>query len=99
MLATAADTESSPDRQLTRYEVKRYLDYCSELLSLTGKIAAFYVQNFSDGTALSAVNEVESLTTALSRKIWQKIMILHSFEEDQLAEFQLGQGEEGKGSE
>jgi len=26
----------------------RYLDYCSELLSLTGKLAALYAQSFSD---------------------------------------------------
>jgi hypothetical protein len=29
--------------------------------------------------ALGAVNEVEELTTGLSRKIWQKIMILNTF--------------------
>jgi hypothetical protein len=28
--------------------------------------------------ALAAVNEVEDLTTSLSRKIWQKIMIINS---------------------
>jgi hypothetical protein len=69
-------TSSSPPRSLTPYELKRYLDYCSELLSLTGKIAAVYVQSFSDPVALNAVNEIENLTTGLSRKIWQKIMIL-----------------------
>jgi hypothetical protein len=54
----------------------RYLDYCSEMLSLTGKIAALYAQNFRDAVVLSAVNELENLTTGLSRKIWQKIMIV-----------------------
>lgn len=57
----------------------RYLDYSSEMLSLAGKVAALYAQGFSDPVALSAVNEVENLTTGLSRKIWQKIMILHTF--------------------
>ena len=85
ILTAATDTDSSPIRKLTRYEINRYLDYCSELLSLTGKLAALYVQNFNDGTALTAVNEIESLTTALSRKIWQKIMILHSFDEEDVA--------------
>ena len=28
--------------------------------------------------ALAAVNEVEELTTGLSRKIWQKLMILYA---------------------
>jgi hypothetical protein len=72
----AVATTSSPSRLFTPYELKRYLDYCSELLSLTGKIAAVYVQSFSDPIALNAVNEIENLTTGLSRKIWQKIMIL-----------------------
>ncbi len=71
------ETENSPKPQLDRFQLRRYLDYFSEMLSLTGKLAAVYVQHFDDGVALSAVNEVESLTTGLSRKIWQKIMILH----------------------
>lgn len=32
---------------------------------------------------LAAVNEVETLTSGLSRKIWQKIMILHRLEGDE----------------
>jgi len=67
-----------PDRALTRFELSRYLDYCSEMLSITGKIAALYIQDFDDDVALSAVNEVENLTTGLSRKIWQKLMIVYA---------------------
>jgi fumarate reductase subunit D len=70
------DTASSPKRQLTSHELRRYLDYCSEMLALTGKIGALYVQDFDDGVVLAAVDEVEGLTTGLSRKIWQKIMVL-----------------------
>ena len=70
------DTKSSPKRTLTATELPRYLDYCSEMLSLVGKIAALYVQRFDDSVALAAVNEVESVTTGLSRKIWQKVMII-----------------------
>ena len=70
-------TSLSPKTTLDQFQLRRYLDYCSEMLSLTGKMAALYVQNFDDGIALSAVNEVESLTTGLSSKIWQKIMILY----------------------
>jgi len=69
-------TLSSPKDDMSAYELTRYLDYCSEMLSLTGKVAALYAQNFADAVVLSAVNELESLTTGLSRKIWQKIMIL-----------------------
>ncbi len=77
----------SPEQTMTQFELQRYLDYCSEMLSLTGKIAAMYVQNFNDETASAAVNDVETLSNGLSRKIWQKIMILHSFvEHDQLSE-------------
>jgi len=69
-------TESSPQLQLSSFELGRYLDYCREMLSLTGKVAALYVQDFEDGVALQAVNEIEDLTTGLSQKIWQKMMIL-----------------------
>ena len=69
-------TASSPRRQLTPFELIRYLDYCSELLSLTGKVAAVYAQNFRDHVVLATVNDLETLTTGLSRKIWQKIIIL-----------------------
>ena len=67
-----------PPREMTRFELSRYLDYCSEMLSITGKIAALYIQSFDDDVALAAVNEVESLTNGLSRKIWQKLMILYA---------------------
>ena len=76
ILSATGATKSSPQRNLTPPELTRYLDYCSELLSLTGKIAALYVQNFADPVVLGAVTEVEGLATALSNKIWQKIMIL-----------------------
>ena len=77
-------TSSSPKMTLSHFELGRNLDYCSELLSLTGKIAALYVQQFYDAIALASATEVESLVTGLSRKIWQKIMILHSFEHNKL---------------
>lgn len=79
LLTRGAGTPSSPKRDLSPAELMRYLDYCSEMLSLIGKLAALYVQRFDDPVALAAVNEVEDLTTGLSRKIWQKIMILNTF--------------------
>jgi hypothetical protein len=63
---------------MTLKELGRYLDYCSELLSLIGKIGALYVQDFPDTVALEAVDQLSTLTNALSRNIWQKIIILES---------------------
>lgn len=77
-LTRVKETPSSPKRTLRASELIRYLDYCSEMLSLIGKLAALYVQKFDDPVALAAVNEVEDLTNGLSRKIWQKIMILNT---------------------
>lgn len=76
----SVDTPSSPLRTLNRFELGRYLDYCSEMLALLGKIAALYAQNTSDAVALSAVDQIEDLTSMLSQKIAQKILILHSGE-------------------
>jgi hypothetical protein len=72
-------TDVSPRNNMDASRLARYLDYCTEMLSLTGKLAAIYVQNFSDEVALNAVNEVEVLTSGLSHKIWQKITILNSY--------------------
>jgi hypothetical protein len=71
-------TASSPARVMTAVELERYLDYCTEMLSLVGKVAALYIQHFDDQGAVAAVNEVENLTTGLSRKIWQKITLIES---------------------
>ena len=79
-------TPQSPKETLDRFQLRRYLDYCTEMLSLTGKLAAVYVQKFDDEVALAAVNEVEALTTGLSGKIWQKITILHEAEHDDLSD-------------
>jgi hypothetical protein len=70
-------TPSSPRRTMNRYELSRYLDYCSEMLSLNSKLAALYAQNFDDPVVLAAVDEVETLCTSLSGKIWQKMVILN----------------------
>jgi hypothetical protein len=69
-------TASSQLHNMTVLELVRYLDYCTEMLSITGKLAALYMQNVRDPVIIEAVNEIEDLTTGLSRKIWQKIMIL-----------------------
>lgn len=77
VLVKGKETPASPKHNLSAFELIRYLDYCSEMQSVIGKIAALYVQNFSDPAVLDAAEDVEALTTGLSRKIWQKIMILN----------------------
>lgn len=76
LMSPQPDTDSSPARSMTAPELGRYLDYCSEMLSLTSKIAASFVQSFNDPVVLSTVNEIETLVTGLSGKIWQKITLL-----------------------
>lgn len=70
------DPERTADQHMRAPDLGRYLDYCSEMLSLTGKVAALYVQDFEDDVAVQAVNEIEDLTTGLARKIWQKLTIV-----------------------
>jgi hypothetical protein len=82
-LNPAIGTAVSPVDGLTPFELGRYLDYCGELLSLIGKIAVIYVQGYQDPVVLSAVDEVEDLTNGLSRKIWQKIMILNLLQQEE----------------
>ncbi len=72
----ATRTESSPKRTLTPFELSRYLDYSSEMLSVLGKIAAIYAQRIQDPVVLEAIDGAEDLATGLSRKIWQKIAII-----------------------
>ena len=77
LLGELVPTEASPqNRVMTQAELGRYLDYCSEMLSLTSKVAALFVQGSNDPHVLAAVDEVSSLTNGLSSKIWQKLTIL-----------------------
>lgn len=69
-------TASSPTREMSDFELSRYLDYCAELLSLAGKIAALYAQSSRDPVVIAAVNDIETLTSNMSAKIWQKIIIV-----------------------
>ena len=61
---------------MSRVEMAQYLDYCSELLAVTSKLAALHIQDFSDPVVAESVNGIQALTLGLSGKIWQKIMIL-----------------------
>jgi len=81
LLGSFTQTQVSPERTLTRQQLTRYLDYCSEMLALNSKIAALFAQNMEDPVVLNAVNDLESLTQGMAAKIWQKIMILDLAEE------------------
>lgn len=76
VLTPGMATASSPRREFTRFELVRYLDYCSELLSLSSKLAAVHVQYVNDPVVLDAVNDIEVLASDLAGKMWQKIVIL-----------------------
>jgi len=69
-------TAQSPQRLTDADELARYLDYCSEMLSITGKLAALFAQAVDDEVVIEAVNDVEELGSNLSRKIWQKITLI-----------------------
>ena len=71
-------TSSSPERAMTRYELVRYLSYCSEMLSLASKAAAIYAERVHDDAVVEAVGDIERLTTNLSQKIWQKITLVET---------------------
>ncbi len=77
----SAKTSSSPDRTMSAFELMRYLDYCSEMLSLAAKLAALYAEKLSDPAIIDTVGDIERLTSNLSSKIWQKITLSQSFEE------------------
>lgn len=69
-------TSNSPVRELSQFELYRYLDYCSEMLSLTSKVAVFYANENRDEVIVNSIHEIEILTSTLSRKIWQKITLI-----------------------
>ncbi|MFZ0161408.1 MAG: hypothetical protein WAL50_20445 [Kineosporiaceae bacterium] len=70
------ETPVSVDPDLDRAGMENYLDYCSELLSLVGKVAALCAEESQDPVILDTVSTIETLTTGMSRKIWQKISLL-----------------------
>jgi hypothetical protein len=75
---TGTTTAASPARTFTPFELTRYLDYCSEMLSLSAKVAALYAQSFPDPVVTEAVSDLERITANLSQKIWQKISLVQS---------------------
>jgi hypothetical protein len=81
VVSIGGKTASSPARMLSRFELTRYLDYCSEMLSLTAKVAVLFAQGFPEPTVTDAVSDIERIAAGLSQKIWQKIIILEALGE------------------
>jgi hypothetical protein len=69
-------TSQSVTVGLNRDEMESYLDYCSEMLSLVGKVAALCAEESQDAVVLETVSTIETLATGMSRKIWAKISLL-----------------------
>lgn len=63
---------------LTREQLTHYFDYCTEMLSLVGKAAALFAEDTTDGEVLDAVEGIETLTSDMARKVWQKIAVLQA---------------------
>ena len=78
-------TASGEQTTKTLFDLNRYLNYCNELLAILSKIAALYVQQFPDAAVVSAVDQVESLCSGLSHRIWQKIMVLDQTMDEELS--------------
>jgi hypothetical protein len=81
-------TASSPQRRLTPFELTRYLDYCSEMLSLAAKVAALYAQSTKDPVVIETASDLAQITSNLSNTIWQKINIVQTGAQDQPADRQ-----------
>lgn len=63
---------SDPDH-LSGDMLMRYLDYCSELLSLSAKVATLYAESSHDPIVIETVSDLGQITSNLSNKIWQKL--------------------------
>lgn len=79
-LNEARRTKSSPERAMSAFELVRYLDYCSEMLSLAAKVAVLYAQSSRDTVVINAVTEIEQISANLSAKVWQKITLIEQRE-------------------
>jgi hypothetical protein len=75
-VSVGGKTPSSPPRTLTPYELSRYLDYCSEMMSLTAKVAVLFAQSLPDPIVTEAVSDIERNASGMSQKVWQKITLL-----------------------
>jgi hypothetical protein len=75
-----APTPESPPRIADPLLLAKYLTYCSETLSLTGKLGYLCVQDYHDEEASETVNNLEELILGMSHKIWQKVSLIQKYE-------------------
>ncbi len=71
-------TAHSPARTMSPHQLTRYLDYCSEMLSLASKVAAVYAQSAKDAEVVAAAGDLGQMASNLNLKIWQKISLVQS---------------------
>jgi hypothetical protein len=76
VMPTYTRTAHSVTPGLDAEQLHHYLAYCSEMLSLTAKTAALCAEHSTDEVILNTISTLETLTTELSNKIWQKISLL-----------------------
>lgn len=69
------DTPTSPKLGdiNTPFLLSRYLDYCGEMLSLIGKVAAIYAEKIDDPIVLSELGDVERLTNDYRLNVGMKM--------------------------
>ena len=46
------------------------------MLALISKVAVLYAQESTDPQTMNVVDDIEDLTNGLSRKVWQKIILI-----------------------
>lgn len=71
-------TAHSPARSMSPHQLTRYLDYCSEMLSLASKVAAVYAQSAKDAEVVAVASDLGQMTSNLNLKIWQKISLVQN---------------------
>ncbi|MDP9168522.1 MAG: hypothetical protein M3O32_21035 [Actinomycetota bacterium] len=69
-------TSHSVQHGIDADQLHHYLSYCSEMLTLTAKTAALCAEHSADAVVLENISYVETLTTELCSKSWQKISLL-----------------------
>lgn len=69
-------TAESVPHGLDAEQLHHYLNYCSDMLSLTAKTAALCAEHSTDSVVLDTISTIETLTSELSSEIWQKISLL-----------------------
>jgi hypothetical protein len=87
-----SNTPSSPPVELNEFQMTRYLEYCTEMLSLASKVAVMFGQALDDPAVAEVVSDIEHVSTGLSQKIGQKILILQQLREADISAAALSAG-------